>query len=223
MAFQKLTSKKATALTPQVVTLVVDDSGSMSGTKANDATEAIKQLVITMQSANQGTRGFRFLLNIAKFGTSVCPLAEAASPETISLDSLVFSGASGATEMSGAIEWATDATRKALAKCAAIPGYNEESTPNPLVVFFSDGANTGRDVTPPAQALGSLPFRSGCVDVVAVGIGMGESEFPIMQAIASRPDLAVNIDPEELSAFIADVGATALRGDAPSDMLKRYE
>jgi TRAP-type uncharacterized transport system substrate-binding protein len=75
----------ATALTPQVVTLIVDDSGSMSGAKAQDATEAIKNLVITMQSGNQGSTGYRFLLNIAKFGSGTTALAQAARSESISL------------------------------------------------------------------------------------------------------------------------------------------
>jgi uncharacterized protein YegL len=222
MAFQKLTTKKATSLTPQVVTLIVDDSGSMSGTKAHDATEAMKNLVITMQSGNQGSAGYRFLLNIAKFGSSVTPLAEASRPESISLGTLSFTGDSGSTEMPDALSWGAGAVQKALQECRQILGYAEEACPNPLVVFFSDGANTGGDVTANAQAIKNIKFVGGNVDVVAVGIGMGPQEFPVMQSIASRPELAVNIDPAELPEFIAEVGATALRGDSPEKLIQNF-
>jgi uncharacterized protein YegL len=222
MAFQKLTTKKATALTPQVVTLIVDDSGSMSGQKAQDATVAMKNLVITMQSGNQGSTGYRFLLNIAKFGSATTSLAEAARPESISLGSLSFTGDSGGTDMPPALAWAVNAVQKGLAECRNIPGYSEEGSPNPLVVFFSDGGNTGSDVGSNAQALKSLSFGGGSIDIVAVGIGMTSQDFPVMERIASRPELAVNIDPAELPAFIADVGATALKGETPDKLIEKY-
>jgi len=223
MGFTKLTTKKATALTPQVVTLIVDDSGSMSGTKAHDATEAMKQLVITMQAANQGSTGFRFLLNIAKFGDHTTPIAEASRPEAISLGSLVFAGESGSTEMAEALNWTARTLQRALNDCRNVAGYVEESSPNPLVVFFSDGGNTGVDIAASAQALKNVHFAGGNVDVVAVGIGMEQKDFPVMERIASRSDLAVNIDPVELSAFIADVGATAVRGESSAEMVKKYQ
>jgi uncharacterized protein YegL len=222
MAFQKLSMKKATALTPQVVTLIVDDSGSMSGTKAQDATEAMKNLVITMQAGNQGSTGYRFLLNIAKFGSGVTALAEATKPELISLNSISFSGDSGGTDMPKALAWGATAVQRALDECRKVPGYSEESSPNPLVVFFSDGANTGGDVTSHAQALKSVRFTSGTVDVVAVGIGMLQYDLPVMEQIASRPELAVNIDPAELPGFIADVGATALNNETPDKLIEKY-
>lgn len=90
MPFQKLTTKKATSLTPQVVTLIVDDSASMSGTKADQVTKAIQDVVITIQASNLGSKGYRFLLNIAKCGSTVIPLAEAARPESVSLIQLIF-------------------------------------------------------------------------------------------------------------------------------------
>lgn len=83
MPFQKPTTKKATTLTPQVVTLIVEDSGSMFGAKADQVTKAIQALVITIQAGNLGSMGYRFLLNIAKFGSSVIPLAEAARPDCV--------------------------------------------------------------------------------------------------------------------------------------------
>lgn len=74
MPVQKLTSKRATSLISQIVTLIVDDSGSTpAGPKNEQATSAMRQLLMTMQSWNQGTTGSRYFLNIAKFGTAVTP------------------------------------------------------------------------------------------------------------------------------------------------------
>jgi len=224
MAFQKLTTKKATSLTPQIVTLVVDDSGSMSHEgKATQATEAMRDLIITMQANNQGAHGFRFLLNVAKFGSTTTPLAEASRPEAIALDQLAFAGDSGGTEMVGALSWAEGAVKTALAECKRIPGYNEEGAPNPLVFFFSDGKNeSGGDVKPAAEALRKVPFAGGAVDVIAIGIGMNPTDFPVMEQIASRPDLAVNIDPSQLAEFIADVGVTVQKGESPSSLVDKF-
>jgi uncharacterized protein YegL len=223
MAFQKLTANRATSLTPQVVTLIVDDSGSMRGAKATQATDAMKDLVTTMQSGNQGASGFRFLLNVAKFGTATTPLAEAVPPDAISLASMSFSGTSGNTEMAIALGWGAEAVKKGLEQCRRINGYREAEAPSPLVVFFSDGGNTGGDVNANAAALRNISFAGGQVDVVAVGIGMEQKDFPIMERVASRPDLAVNIDPSQLSEFIATVGATVLRGEGADDLVAKFD
>src|SRR5437879_2909655 len=98
-----LTNKKATSRTPQIVTLIVDDSDSMRGfadggkSKAQVATESIQDMVMTTQANTQGSKGSRFFLNIAKFGDDVTPIAEAQPPGEVDLDQLVFRGDSGWT------------------------------------------------------------------------------------------------------------------------------
>src|SRR4051794_2712415 len=111
----RITAKKANSEAPQIVTLVVDDSGSMTeASKCAQATSAIQQLVMEMQSSNLGAGGYRYLVNIAKFGDEVIPLAECAPPDTINIDTLQFTGDSGGTEMAPAIDWAATATEKSL-------------------------------------------------------------------------------------------------------------
>jgi uncharacterized protein YegL len=205
-----LTSKKATSTTPQIVTLVVDDSGSMEGDKARQATAALQDMVIQMQSGNLNAGGSRFLVNIAKFGDQPTAIAMAAKPSEVDLGVLTFGGESGKTDIPLALQWASSAVTQALERCRRDALYREADSPTPLVVFFSDGANTGEDVGPSAAALKSIQFQSGAVDIVACAIGMEPGDFQIMQTIASRPDLAVNIDPAKLSDFIAEVGATVL-------------
>lgn len=208
MAF--LTTNKATSNTPQVVTLIVDDSGSMEGEKAKQATAALQDMVIQMQSGNLNASGSRFLVNVAKFGDRPTPIALAAMPKEVDLGRLTFAGESGKTDIPAALAWAADAVSQALERCRHNPLYREAESPTPLVVVFSDGANTGGDVAPAAAALKSIQFHSGPIDVVACAIGLEPNDFPIMQAIASRPDLAINIDPAKLGDFIAEVGATVL-------------
>jgi len=221
MAFRK-TEKKATANTTQVVTFIVDDSGSMEGPKSAQVTEQIQNSITTMQSYNLGSSGSRFLLNICKFGDATTPIAVAAEPASVALDQLVFAGQSGRTDMAAALTWAADALTESLEASRAKPNYREEDAPNPLCIFLSDGENTGKDVATDAQALRSIPFKGGSVDVVAVGVGMKEEHFQVMKAIASRPEYAVNIGDNDVASFLADVGATIVEGRPLATFIEKY-
>ena len=224
MAFDDLRSnaKKATSKTPQVAIIVIDDSGSMEGDAARQASEGAQQLVMEMQANNLGAGGSRFILSLAKFGDTVAPICVAAKPDAVDMTALTFTGDSGTTEMAAALNWAADAVEQSLAVCRRIPGYSESASPSPIVVFFSDGANTGGDVTPAVTRLHAIPFQSGRVNVVAVGIGMAPTDFQIMKTIASDPDLARNINPAELQQFIAFAGATIIKGETPKTMVDQF-
>jgi tetratricopeptide (TPR) repeat protein len=214
-----LTNKKATARTPQIVTLIVDDSDSMRGfadggkSKAQVATESIQDMVITTQANTQGSRGFRFLLNIAKFGDGVTPIAEAQPPGEVNLDQLVFRGDSGWTNMAAALEWGATALEQALAKCRGTPAYDESNAPPPLVIFLSDGENTGPELGEAASRLRGVAFQDGKISVIACGIGMKGEHFAVMKGLASSEEMAVNIKPSRLAEFIAAVGATMQHPD----------
>jgi len=209
-----LTSKKATANTPQVVTLIVDDSNSMQETvdgkksKADVASASIEDMIMSAQSQNQGSRGFRFLFNIAKFGDQVTPVVEATSPDDVDLETLKFYGKSGWTIMADALEWAVKATEDAIVKCRKIPGFDEQNAPPPIVLFLSDGANTGRELDEAAGRLRAISFQGGPVNVISCGVGMKDEHFPVMKAVASSQELAMNIKPSQLAEFLAAVSAT---------------
>ena len=195
MKLHQVPKKFASRRTPQVVTLIVDDSDSMDGTTAAQATEAIKNLVIQMQVHNHGSSGFRFLLNIAKFGSITTGLAEGAKPTEIDVDQISFNADSGTSDIPKALIWATDAVQKSLEACRqTIKSYNEECSPNPLVVFLIGGARGGGSVVGPANALKLIPFAGGRVDVMAIGFCISAWEFLVVKTIASRPDLAINMD-----------------------------
>jgi hypothetical protein len=210
MAFKK-SEKRANAYKPQCVTLVIDNSNSMAEKgKAEQVTSAVQDMVITMQSLNIGTKGFRFILNLGSFGDTCHGLAVAASPSEVDVDRLVFRGDAGGTDIPLALEWAEGALKKALERCRKIPNYQEDQAPNPICVFISDAENTGGEVAAAATALRSIPFKGGCVDVFAVGVGMRDEHFETMTAIASRPEYAIRIDPEGIAEFLAEVHGTIL-------------
>jgi von Willebrand factor type A domain len=212
MAFKK-SEKRANAHHPQCVTLVIDDSGSMAEEgKCQQVTEAVQDMVITMQSLNMGTHAYRFLLNICKFGDAPTELAVAKSPPEVDVDTLEFNGGSGGTDMLLALQWAEAAVKKALERCRSIPNYQEDLAPNPICVVLSDGECTGEDPGPAAHALRSIAFKNGEVDVFAIGVGMRDEHFEAMKAIASRPEYAIKIDSEGVADFLGDVGGTVVEG-----------
>lgn len=219
MAF--VTKRKADQTTPQIVTLIVDDSGSMQGDKAKQATEALQDLVINIQSINLGTGAFRYLLNIAKFGDVPTPLAEAAMPGEVDLQRLVFAGESGTTVMASALTWGAQAIQRSLDRCRQKSNFRESDAPPPIVLFLSDGANTGPDISSAAAAVRNVQTTAGPIDVIACGIGMDAAAFSVMGTIASRPEFAVNIDPTRIAEFIAEAKAT-IDGEAPvSDLAEK--
>lgn len=221
MAFQA-SGKKATSNHPQVVTLVVDNSASMNGAKAKDATAGVQDVVLQLQSFNLQASLFRYLISVIGFGDHAASLALAEPPEKVDISKLVFAGDSPSTNMPEALQLAAEATRQALAKCRQIQGYRDEDAPNPICIFFSDGENNGGPVDGPAAALKSISFGGGGVDVVACGIGMQQKDFLVMQTIASSPDLAVNIDASQLSAFLAQAGKTLTKNERPTELTKNF-
>src|SRR4051794_16555841 len=100
---------KATATTPQIVVIVMDDSGSMKeaipghGTKADVASEGIKQLVMEMQATNLGSSASRYYLSLLKFGDAPTVIAEFEKPAAVRLSSISFTGQSGGTDMKKAL------------------------------------------------------------------------------------------------------------------------
>jgi uncharacterized protein YegL len=209
MVFTKGT-KIASSVHPQIVVLLIDNSGSMAEDgKCEQVTEAVQDMVMTMQSMNLGSSGYRFLLNICAFGDAPRALALAASPKEIDVDSLAFLGDDGATNMHLALAWAKDALQKSLDRCRTeIPRFQEENAPNPLCVMLSDGQNTGLDVTAAAKALQDIAVKNGIVEVVAVGVGMEDQHFEVMKSIATGDDHALQIDPGGIADFLSNVGST---------------
>jgi hypothetical protein len=205
MAFQ---NKYARSMHPQIITVIVDDSVSMQGTKAKEATEAVQDFLITVQAKNMGaSRGSRYLLNIAKFGCDVIQVAVAKRPEDVDITQVVFEGKSGQKKIVAGLRWAEEALNASLKYCRSLPDYFEEESPNPLCVVLTTGLeNTPLDeVMQSAQALKSVPFRGGQVEVVVLGIGLRREDFATAQTIASDPAGVIKFDPNVVLERLASV------------------
>jgi uncharacterized protein YegL len=209
---------KATAYTPQILIFVLDDSGSMAdpcrdgSSKAQVASEAMEQVILDLQGANLSTTISRFYISIARFGDDVTSIAEIQNPAHIALQQIPFHGNSGTTDMFKALNWATDMLNSSLEYVrTSIPGFREAETPAPLIVFLSDGENTGPDVAAVAQKIHRTSFQGEPIKLVACGVGLMEKDFATMRTIASVPEYAVNIDSGRIGDFIAVVGTSVLK------------
>jgi uncharacterized protein YegL len=189
--------------------LVIDNSGSMAEEgKCEQVTDAVQNLVMTMQSQNLGASRSRQLMNICSFGDDVREMALAAQPNEIDLDRLVFLGDQGGTNLHLALQWAKGALQKSLDRARNVPHYQEERSPDPLCVVLSDGEITGPDCKPYVQDLHTVPIEKGKVNIVAVGVGMQEQHFQVLKEIASTPENAVQIGSKEIAEFLAEMGDT---------------
>jgi hypothetical protein len=140
--------------------------------KAQLATECVEDLVLTAQGANLGTRGFVYLLSIAKYGESVTPIVEAQVPAEIDVERLRFGGDSGRPNLDVAIDWVTRALELSLEKCRSVPAYDERNSPLPLVAILCDSLGLEPDFWTKAARLRQFPFEGGMVNIVTCGIGL---------------------------------------------------
>ena len=223
MGFDK-SAKQANSHHPRCVTLLIDNSGSMEDNgKCQQVTDAVQDMVITMQSLNMGAHGCRFILSIGKFGDTPTELTVAKCPAEVDVDSLVFDGASGGTDMLPALRWAETAIRKSLERCRKLPIYQEELAPNPICVFLSDGECTGEDPIPAAKALRAIPFKDGEIDVFAVGVGLLDQHFEVMKSIASKPEYAIRIGPEGIADLLGDIGGTVFGNEDAATLVAKVK
>jgi hypothetical protein len=64
----------------------------------------------------------------------------------------------------------------------------------------------------------------GNIDVVACGIGMTQESFEnVMKVIASKEELALNIDPSELGKFIAEVTKTVVQSNSAQVLVQQFD
>jgi Mg-chelatase subunit ChlD len=219
--------RRPNARKPQVLVFVVDDSNSMAEpangsdgkSKAEVVSRSIEGLLRHVEMDNSQTTGYRFLVSVVSFGDEATVLCENVRPPDFRKldlfgDKLKFRGKSGGTEMWQALNVTRTVLVRGIEEIQTIPGFDEASAPYPLVMFFSDGQNTGDDITGPIENLHKIQFSDGRVVVVACGIGQRADEFEAMKLIASSPELAINLEVESVGAFIAKAEKTILASQA---------
>lgn len=94
---------------PQLVCILTDNSDSMSGEKARLATDAIRELILSLQT--RGPRGrdrSYYQLVIIKWGAAaeICPNCNIVPVRELNPDDVVVSGDGGASDMATALELA---------------------------------------------------------------------------------------------------------------------
>jgi uncharacterized protein YegL len=183
----------------QPVHLILDDSGSMCGAKAAEASNAGNVLLAELAD-HKNKDGFR--INLIRFGSSSTLEASSAAPESINV---AISGSSGGTAAEPALRLAQNGER------TFIPRTERRRVPG-IVVFMSDGQLGDRAE---AMRVADELKRDG-VTIITVGFG-SDADVSTLKNIASTPDHYAFAAVGGLANVFAKVGKTISQqlGKAP--------
>lgn len=181
----ELLQKRITSRTPMHIVLCADDSGSMKGEPAGNATKAIHAWVNELYVATRGKRPY-FRFSLVLFGSQATIAGEALDVRDVDVSSFVLAGGGGHTNMAEALS-----TVRALLSRDGAPA---EHCP-PFVFLFTDGRPTDvrghetdevrRAAAFEAATLKALPLACGSPFIIT--IGFGKTDDPFMQSLASTP------------------------------------
>jgi Mg-chelatase subunit ChlD len=198
---------------PQVVCVVADNSGSMSGPKAQAATDGIREMLLRCQT--MGPRGrdrSYFLFVLIRFGSTaeVDPHCNITPVRQIDADSIEILGNGGGTNITAALELAYGGLQRYMRE--VVGSHPERSEhPLPLVLLFSDGHNGYGDPEPIARQIKQLSIDGEPITVACAGVSTDDSDKPdeeLLKRIAS-PECYLHIDNAQmLSIFLTEVGST---------------
>ncbi|MCP5518848.1 MAG: VWA domain-containing protein [Verrucomicrobiales bacterium] len=191
--------------------LIADDSGSMSGQPAQQVTEGLQDFIAKLQSFGRGEKSY-FRILFVKFGDQPHVVHEFADVLQIPADGFKVSGDSGCTNMDEALEMvATKMEQHRL---------QSELDPAPLVIFWSDGQNTGGDPLPAAQRIKAIQCPCGRAPLV-VTCGFGEAERELLEGIATSPEHFKPFQSaQELEVFLGNVGTLVTTAGKSIDQVR---
>ena len=205
-------ARSAKQTRPQLVCVLADNSGSMSGDKARAATQGIREMLMECQS--RGPSGpersyFRFLLIRFDNDAKVDPSCDITPVRKIDPNGVELLGNGGQTNITAALQTALDRLRPYILGLQDHPERKEH--PLPLVLVFSDGQhNVGTGPKAIAAELKKLMLDGEPVVIAAAGVSLGDGAVDehTLREIAS-PECYVSIDNVQvLSAFICSVGSS---------------
>lgn len=219
--------RQARQTRPQLVCMLADNSGSMSGPKAEAATMGIRDMLLRCQTT--GPRGadrsyFRFVF--IPFGTTASLECDMIPVRQIDADTITIRGDGGGTNIAEALEIAYSGLQTYMR--TVVESHPERSDhPLPLVLLFSDGHNGYGQPEPIARQIKELNIDGDPVIVACAGVSTNASDKPderLLRAIAS-PDCYVHIDNVGmLSAFLAEVGSSGASSPRQiAQIIKRLE
>jgi len=181
--------------------LILDDSGSMTGTPADDLNNAIKSMIDEFQILSMGVKPY-FKISIISFGSDFSILCEAKSEQQVDvMKATSFSGGSGSTNAAAALDEAYNLLKRN-------PGKDTDFIP--FVFFLSDG---NPDDESAALASGDrlkiLSIPAGAPRVVTIGLGDDVND-KFMQKLASNSELYKHLkDSKEIVKLFPAIGTIA--------------
>ena len=205
--------RKAKQTRPQLVCVLADNSGSMSGPKAQAATNGIREMLLRCQTSGpRGPERSYFRLVLIRFGSAaeLDPRCNLTPVRQIDADSIEIRGDGGETNITAALALAYEGLERYMREVVQ-PHPERGQHPLPLVLLFSDGYNTAGDPKPFARRIKELNIDGESVTIACAGVSTEGSEQPdeaLLREIAS-PECYVHIDNVRmLSGFLAEVGSS---------------
>jgi uncharacterized protein YegL len=202
---------RVTSKNPLQVVLIADDSGSMSGPPAQQVTEGLQDFIAKLQSFGRGEKSY-FRILFVTFGDQPKVVHEFADVLKVTADSFKVTGDSGSTNMDVALELVATKMEKHRP--------SSELDPAPLVIFWSDGQNTGGDPLPAAQRIKSLQCPCGRAPLL-ITCGFGQAERALLEPMATSPEHFKPFQSaQELEAFLGNVGTLVTTAGKSMDQVR---
>lgn len=202
---------RVTSKNPLQVVLIADDSGSMSGLPAQQVSEGLQDFIAKLQSFGRGEKSY-FRVLFVKFGDQPQVIHDFADILQVTADSFKVTGDSGTTNMDAALELVATRMEKHRPQ--------SELDPAPLVIFWSDGQNTGGDPLPAAQRIRSIQCLCGRTPLV-VTCGFGQADGQMLQSMATSPEHFKPFQSaQELEAFLGNVGTLVTTAGKSMDQVR---
>ena len=202
---------RVTSKNPLQVVLIADDSGSMTGKPAEQVTEGLQDLVAKLQSFGRGEKSY-FRILFIRFGDRPQVVHEFADVLEVRSTDFQVTGSGGSTNMDQALEMAAT-------KMQAHP-LQSELDPAPLVIFWSDGQNTGGDPLPAAERIKTMTSPCGRTPLL-VTCGFGGADRQLLEAMAISPEHYKQLESaEELETFLGNVGTVVTSAGKSMDQVR---
>lgn len=220
-------ARKARQSRPQLVCVIADNSGSMTGAKAQAATAGIREMLLRCQTTGpRGPDRSYFRLVLIRFGTTaaVDERCNMTPVRQIDADSISVVGDGGGTNVTEALQLAFDGLQRYMAEIIE-PHPEKVEHPVPLVLLFSDGYHNGTgDPADVANKIKSLAIEGDAITIATAGVATDASEGPdegLLRLIASPGCYFPINSVGALTQFLAEVGSSG--ASSPSEVAKLVE
>ncbi|MDX6406860.1 MAG: molecular chaperone DnaK [Blastocatellia bacterium] len=172
-------ASRVNSMSPWHIVLVLDDSGSMIGSPADEVNNAVTAMIDELKLMTSGMKPY-FKLSVITFGTRPELVCEAVSEQAVDMNKAAsLKGDSGSTNAEAALEEAYQLLRKN-------PGAATDFTP--YIFFLSDGAPDDVDAALAAgDKLKKMSIAAGTPKLVTIGFGPVNDDF--MQKLASNTEM----------------------------------